>query len=230
MVNKDMIPEEERTYQEFVKVINTEDHYVGGWDSRSVQGPLSPGNEIVSLREIVMEVMPAGNVIEIGCWMGLSTTTIALSLKERWTDRYKLYAIDPHDSEHSMKTDSTKEYFGNTPGGWDMHEVFWRNLQKWGIADLVDFTRAKSHDVKNLKQFKDVGFLWIDGDHRAESVEMDLSRFAPLVIPNGIIALHDKNLAGVRDSIENFMEANEEYVVHEDMLESDLIYFLKKKL
>lgn len=62
-------------------------------------------------------------------------------------------------------------------------------------VELVD--GADSHDertvarVQALLGARSVDFLFIDGDHRYESVARDFTLYAPLVRPGGLIGFHD---------------------------------------
>jgi predicted O-methyltransferase YrrM len=117
-----------------------------------------------------------GNAVEIGCFYGRSTATIALGLNVSEKGN-KVYAIDPQSSRVCK------------------YDFFIENMEKAGIRDRVIPVREKSEVVwKNKKPeslFKSqVGLLFIDGDHTYEGVKKDL-QYVDLVYRDGIIALHD---------------------------------------
>jgi cephalosporin hydroxylase len=43
-----------------------------------------------------------------------------------------------------------------------------------------------------------VDFLWIDGDHTYEGCKADYENYSPLVVPGGLIGIHDYNMPDVR--------------------------------
>lgn len=71
-------------------------------------------------------------------------------------------------------------------------------------VELVD--GADSHDertlecVRALLAGRTVDFLFIDGDHRYDSVARDFELYAPLVRPGGLIGLHDVAAAASPDT------------------------------
>lgn len=178
-------------YDEFINHVNTADQYQQGDDTLAVCGPLNQSVELPALREIVLNKMPAGDVIEIGSWLGLSTITIAMALRERFGYRckYEVVSIDPHDKEHSINSDSTGNWFNSCP--FDIHEKFLENIKKWKVDDLVNSFRMFSNDYQYADK---CSMLFIDGDHRPKQVNDDLEHFVPLVVKGGYVVMHDRSL------------------------------------
>jgi len=64
--------------------------------------------------------------------------------------------------------------------------------QRIVLVDNADSRDAQTVDrVKAVLDGRPVDFLFLDGDHRYESVRRDFELYEPLVRPGGIIALHD---------------------------------------
>ncbi len=121
-----------------------------------------------------------GGVVEIGSWKGKSTIWLAKGCEA--TPGAKLYAIDPHR------------------GGSE--EEFRRNIRMAGVESvLVPIVQASMDAVQGWEQ--PIGLLWIDGDHRYESVRDDFFVWERHVVEGGIIALHDTySWEGVRKLVD----------------------------
>ena len=194
----------ELVYSEFINHINRGNEYRS--EDLFVCGALTADKEVDILHQIV-NIMPNGNIIEIGSWMGLSTITLALSLKERYnSNTYSVIAIDPHDKQHSMASDATANYFNNTPENFDMSVEFLNNIEKWKCREYVIYHRNYSSELDFSGQ--DISAIFIDGDHRKQQVLEDLNRYVPFVKENGYIAMHDTNTNDVQEAIREFESNN----------------------
>jgi len=69
---------------------------------------------------------------------------------------------------------------------------FERDSQRIELVDDVDSHSDETLDrVRRLLGGRPVDFLFIDGDHRYESVNRDFELYSSLVRPGGIVAFHD---------------------------------------
>ncbi len=198
-------------FAEFLKHVNPEDydHYQRGKspehnDKLVICGPLSP--EVETLYNIAKNNCPEkSNILEIGNWLGLSTITFALALKEKYHFQSfvhpKIYTIDPHDKQHSIISDGLENWFKDCP--FDISKKFQENIKKWEVEDYIEYHRCFSDEFD--KEIKNIGLLFIDGDHRSEQVKKDLNKFVPMLMKEGILVMHDRNLV-----IELFNEYNRE--------------------
>lgn len=120
-----------------------------------------------------------GVIVEIGSWQGKSTCWLGFGTKAG--DKQKIYAIDPHvgSIEH-------KPIFGDVK----TEEIFKHNLSVAAIEDVVVPIIKKSEDA--AKTFdKKVGFIFIDGDHAEDQVQIDFDVWYPKLIEGGVMAFHD---------------------------------------
>jgi predicted O-methyltransferase YrrM len=211
-------------FDEFYEHINQPgiDQYQVGDDPMAVCGPMTNDMECLSLRNIVLNHLPPGNIIEIGAWLGLSTITLALSLKEKYPD-YVMYSIDPHSHQHSMDTDATSEYFKNAPDGFSMRETYIDNLHKWNISNVyAEKIYSQEFDTKIIPD--PISMVFIDGDHSRKAVFNDLQKYAPLICEGGFIILHDKNDRVVQDGVTDFLILEKKYELVDmipELLEQD---------
>lgn len=84
---------------------------------------------------------------------------------------------------------------GGPFGGWASEEEL-RNRAGAKPGQALHLVRGDSRDPAIIQQVVDlvpagIELLFIDGDHSYEGVSMDYQVYSPLVIPGGIIALHD---------------------------------------
>jgi len=117
-----------------------------------------------------------GVIVEIGSWKGKSTVTLALGAAKAHDEN--IYAIDPHLVMQEEK------YFTDTKA------EFLANLQAAGVADRVVPMIMTSEAAAQGWQ-RPVRLLWIDGDHRYASANLDFLLWEPHLVEGGILAMHD---------------------------------------
>lgn len=114
-----------------------------------------------------------GHLLEIGCYMG-RTTAIMLQAARVWGATMTTvdpFVALPHGVERA------------TPERWRA------NLRGVGLEppELLDVRSNRA--VCGWE--REIGLLFIDGDHSYEAVRDDLANWTPFVGPGGIVALHD---------------------------------------
>lgn len=201
-----------KTFEVFEKHINNCDNgYQEGDDRLAVAGPLTGGQEPLDLYVLATEHAPEGNIIEIGSWLGLSTITLALALKERYKEPiYKLYAIDPHDKDHSIVSEgigTVDLWFDAAPKYFDWHQLFLDNIKKWDVEDYIEVRREFSHD-SDISSIDNVSMVWIDGDHREEPFYGDLNKFVEKADADAVIAMHDQHEHAVIRALKRYKDEN----------------------
>jgi Methyltransferase domain len=148
-----------------------------------------------SSRDVLLARLPKGGVCaEVGTWKGDFAARILGSTKPS-----RLYLIDPweyrgeSEYEHAM-------YGGHQPGGHQGMEAIYKSVLDRFSAEIdcgqVVPLRMRSMDA--VARFTDVALDWvyIDSDHRYESVRSDLEMFYRVVRPGGLIAGDDYGQAG----------------------------------
>jgi predicted O-methyltransferase YrrM len=142
-----------------------------------VEGFLAP-DEFQLLHDLAAGI-DRGCIVEIGSYRGRST--VALAQGARSGGGAPLYAIEPHD-----------EFVGEFGGlfGPPDRDAFFRNMLRAGVAEDVHLVNLPSEEVAPGWR-REVGMLWIDGDHRYDAVRRDLEVWAPHLAPGAVVALHD---------------------------------------
>ena len=112
----------------------------------------------------------SGEAVEIGCMDGYSTAHI-LEMS-----RYHLTTIDPFIPDSC------------DPGLIGCTERFQRNLAPWSsrLTLIPDYSWNISPAWTTP-----LDFLFIDGDHKLESVRKDYDQWTPFLKTGGILAMHD---------------------------------------
>lgn len=114
-----------------------------------------------------------GNIVEIGCLFGRSTSAIAQGAEVFGAE---VTSIDPF-----FKTPNTDKL--SSPELWE------KNLKKQGLK-VPTLMAMKSHEAAALYD-KEISFLFIDGGHNYETVKQDIEDWVPKVKITGVVALHD---------------------------------------
>jgi predicted O-methyltransferase YrrM len=140
-----------------------------------VAGWLGP-HEGRLLYRLAAEADSAGCVVEIGSWHGRST--IWLAAGSRAGRGAHVVAIDPHAGTTLRAEGETTE------------AALRANLERAGLSDRVEVLVATSSDAA-AEWSRPVSLLWIDGDHSYESARRDFELWAPHLLPDAVVALHD---------------------------------------
>jgi predicted O-methyltransferase YrrM len=149
-------------------------------------------SEARTLVELARSIKKDEVIVEIGSYRGRST--IALAYGALLGNRNRVYAIDPH-----------REFQGVMGGefGPRDQEDFYKNLLNHRVADIVAVVSLPSVSASKAWPERNVGLLWIDGDHRYEAVHADFEAWRPFFAKGAILAFHDIEASGVRRVIEH---------------------------
>jgi len=74
----------------------------------------------------------------------------------------------------------------------------WKEWAEEFDADLM-LLQGMSQDATLIEQARELGpydFIFIDADHRYESVRADWENYSPMIAPEGILAFHDTQHTG----------------------------------
>lgn len=139
--------------------------------------------EAFGLQQTASKLPRNATVVEIGSWQGKSTYCIAAGLRSG-----KIYAIDPFNADAGSDADSQKEY-QQKGSGKNLLEQFNDNMQRLKVSSKIIVRQGYSQNF--YLEFKEIDFLFIDGDHSIEGCTSDFNLYAPALKKNGIIAFHD---------------------------------------
>jgi predicted O-methyltransferase YrrM len=117
-----------------------------------------------------------GNIVDIGCWKGRSTVSLALGCKAGTGGR--VFAIDPHHG--------TVDRYGVS----DTEPYFRDNIKRAGVNDIVVPLVMKSEEAA-IGWAESTSLVWVDGASDYESVKKDFLLWEPHLKEGGLIAFHD---------------------------------------
>lgn len=149
-----------------------------------------PAEEGLALHEAGLEAGRLGPLLEIGSYCGKSAVYLGAAAHERGT---VLYSVDHHRGSEEMGP------------GWDHHDPdvvdpatgrmdslphFRRTIAGACLEDVVVAIVGDSPTIAR-HWTTPVALVFVDGAHSEEHVMADYEGWAPKLVPNGLLVLHD---------------------------------------
>jgi predicted O-methyltransferase YrrM len=145
--------------------------------------------------------------LEVGCFEGLTTNYIIDNLLNK---DGKIICVDPltnvYLNNDLKETDIEINNIDNFFEG--QYERFTNNVREHIDSEKLILYRDMSFNVyEKLKElyFNSIDFIYIDGDHRPESVYLDGVNCLDLCKPNGYILFDDYNWRDTHKGIDRFL-------------------------
>jgi hypothetical protein len=157
--------------------------------------------------------------VEIGCWLGRSTSYMAVEIINSGKN-IKFDCIDGW--EGSLENKDSIHVINRT-----LYDEFLKNVNL--VSNYINPIRGFSYNIVSQYEDDSIDFLFIDGAHDYESVKKDLNDWYPKVKKNGIIAGHDYFFNGVKNAvneffgIENVVSEGTSWVVDKKMLKPIIV-------
>jgi hypothetical protein len=115
-------------------------------------------------------------LVEVGSFEGESMEIFAKSGKFK-----KIYCVDPWQNGYD-ETDTSNNMVENAEVSFDAKKTQYPFVTK---------IKLKSLDAVNLFDDDSIDMVYIDGDHRPESVKLDIINWVKKIKPDGYITGHD---------------------------------------
>lgn len=146
----------------------------------------TPENVMTALADFATQVPAEQEIVELGVFHG--RTALQLAWGASLGHGAHVTAIDPWDLPGN---DYGPPFTDADSRTWAHHWV-----QTLGYADKITLVQGFSHEVANSWEFdmgaaKEVGLLFVDGDHTKEGAKLDIVSWAPHLAPGAIIAVDD---------------------------------------
>ena len=130
-------------------------------------------------KRIVESVPSGGHIVEVGAWKGASTSYLAVEAQHK---KLRIDVIDnwSGSDEHKNMSDIRENSLFGT---------FIDNLRP--VINLINPIRSDSVTASRMYDEESLDAVFIDADHRYESVKADILAWMPKVKRGGILAGHD---------------------------------------
>ena len=128
------------------------------------------------LSDILCERKGTVKMIEIGSYMGESTMLFASTGLFSTID-----VIEPHDGYEKFNEMHNHDWI-------DVKKEFENNIRNF---DMITHHKKFSYEISNLFKNNSYDFIYIDADHKYESVIKDVELYLPKLKKGGIIGGHD---------------------------------------
>jgi Methyltransferase domain len=181
-------------------------HFYRPAEHRSISGAITP-NERKML--YALGRLLEGPIMEVGAWLGLSTTAIARGIKdsgcEKSFDTYDLRITEammrevgdgmvglfvpgddvPHGACSKERYESNILPFIRTPGGTE--PILKNNLARLGLAQFV---RIHYQDFNTVEPYR-CGFMFCDAVHDRHELKINVPHLKRFLASGSIVACHD---------------------------------------
>jgi MMP 1-O-methyltransferase len=162
-----------------------------GLRARAAAAPgFLPEDEGLALYDAAWAAAPYGPVLEIGTYCGKSTICLGAAALAR---DGLVVTVDHHrgSEEHQPGW----EYHDPTlvdaaVGRTDTLPVFRRTILEAGLEDVVVAVVGRSETLASVWE-RPLSMVFVDGGHTEEAVQADYAAWGPLVMPGGLLAIHD---------------------------------------
>ncbi len=146
---------------------------------------MMPPEQLLTLYRLAVSWPTPGDIVELGSWVGLTTSYLATACRVRGEGR--VYAVDTFEGtrEGGSTYPSIARFGGSTL------EAFHDQIHRAGIDDMVETLAGLTGDMVHHYRGRPIRLLLIDADHSYEAVRSDFLLWAPLVAPDGLIVFHD---------------------------------------
>ncbi len=142
-------------------------------------------------------------LVEVGVWKGHSISYLA-----EQNPSSKIYAVDLFNETYRYKNKKLKMQVPY------LYEIYNTNLKRFNVRDKIIDIKGFSWDCASNFNNNSIDFVYIDADHRYESVKKDLNAWFMKIKSGGIFAGHDyepykgQNHPGVKQAVDEFAVKN----------------------
>lgn len=142
------------------------------------------GSDITFLQQKSRELPTDGVYLEIGSWMGLSSTIFAQQLIDIGNNGASIHCVDTWmGSEEHQELDVIKNDA--------LYEKFLSNIKRVGVDHMITPHRMSSPDLATQWDGTLLDMIFVDGDHTFDGCYKDTMAWYKWLKPGGVIFGHD---------------------------------------
>ena len=161
-------------------------HKIPGWFNYS------------EMYDLAIEHMPKdGKILEIGCFLGKSTSYLLTNLCNAGREDVTVWALDTFkgSSEHTFMN-----HWVGVDGSFKQQTA--ENLKYFIGRNQCHLIESRSDDEKTIASFDDGFFdmIMVDGAHEYDAVKDDVNNWWPKLKDDGIMLLDDMYMESVRQA------------------------------
>jgi predicted O-methyltransferase YrrM len=157
--------------------------------ARGVRGFMPPG-EGLALHRLARERLPHGPVLEVGSYCGKSAVYLGAAASEVGG---VVFAVDHHRGSEENQAGwehHDSDLVDERTGRMDTLPFFRRTIEEAGLEDVVVALVGESARVAAYWRTP-LSLLFIDGGHGEDPAHADYTGWAPWVMNDGLLAIHD---------------------------------------
>lgn len=183
---------------------------------------MMPPRQLLAIYQLTATWPVRGDVVELGSWVGLTTSYLATACRMRGTER--VYAVDTFagTKEGDAHYPSVHRFGGSTLNAF-REQIRIADLQD-RVSELVGLTTEMAHEYRGSP----IRVLLIDADHSYAGVRADFEAWFPHVAPNGLIIFHDYAMPSVAQFVDE-IRANAPTVSDTPGWVAENVYALTKR-
>jgi predicted O-methyltransferase YrrM len=150
-----------------------------------------PEQEGLALFEHARSAGRLGSMVEIGGYCGLSALYLGAAARESGS---VLFSVDHHRGSEENQAGwehHDPDLVDPVSGRMDTLPFFRRTIAEAGLEDVVVAVVGDSPRVARAWKEQRLALVFIDGGHAEEVAMADYEGWAPLLVPGGMLAIHD---------------------------------------
>ena len=132
--------------------------------------------------KMLVDLIDAKKIIEIGSWVGESTSHWATAIKHK--EGGKVFSVDWFKGNSGTDLEPIAQ-------GENIYAMFNNNMVELGLREYINVFYMKSSDAAKFVKDGYADIVYIDASHDYESIKRDIFEWTPKVRKGGIICGHD---------------------------------------
>lgn len=185
---------------------------------------MMPGDQLLDVYRLAATWPAEGDVVELGSWVGLTTSYLAEACRVRGGGR--VYAVDTFEG---TKEGGTHYASVDRHGGGTL-DAFHEQLKRADVQDFVTPLIGYTHEVVEDYPGRPIRFLLIDADHSYDGVRRDYECWFPLVAPGGLIVFHDYLMSDVARFVDDVVASDDRVKLSPGQLGTNMVAVTKKSI